>query len=155
MSRVTRGRSALLSILAVSAWMALPPAGVAQQPAASSTPADPAAASAAAQAKRGRLLYLQCRACHELRPAGAALVGPHLGDLLGRKVAAVEGFAYSAALRGQAFAWDRARLDAWLAAPGKVVPGNTMAFAGIPSAEDRASLIAYLESATRAATPTP
>ena len=154
MSRVTRGRSALLSILAVSAWMALPPAGVAQQPAASSTPADPAAA-AAVQAKRGRLLYLQCRACHELQPAGAALAGPHLGDLMGRKVAAVEGFAYSAALRGQAFAWDRARLDAWLAAPGKVVPGNTMAFAGIASAEDRAALIAYLESATRAATPTP
>lgn len=134
--------------------MALPPAGVAQQPAASSTPADPAAA-AAVQAKRGRLLYLQCRACHELQPAGAALAGPHLGDLMGRKVAAVEGFAYSAALRGQAFAWDRARLDAWLAAPGKVVPGNTMAFAGIASAEDRAALIAYLESATRAATPTP
>jgi cytochrome c len=154
LSRVTRGRSALLSILAVSAWMALPPAGVAQQPAASSTPADPAAA-AAVQAKRGRLLYLQCRACHELQPAGAALAGPHLGDLMGRKVAAVEGFAYSAALRGQAFAWDRARLDAWLAAPGKVVPGNTMAFAGIASAEDRAALIAYLESATRAATPTP
>ena len=83
------------------------------------------------------------------------MAGPHLGDLLGRKVAAVEGFAYSAALRGQAFAWDRARLDAWLAAPGKVVPGNTMAFAGIASAEDRAALIAYLESATRAATPTP
>jgi cytochrome c len=154
LSRVTRGRSALLSILAVSAWMALPPAGVAQQPAASSTPADPAAA-AAVQAKRGRLLYLQCRACHELQPAGAALAGPHLGDLMGRKVAAVVGFAYSAALRGQAFAWDRARLDAWLAAPGKVVPGNTMAFAGIASAEDRAALIAYLESATRAATPTP
>jgi cytochrome c len=141
------------------AWIVLPPAGVAQQPAASPASADPApavpAAAAAAQAKRGRLLYLQCRACHELRPANAALVGPHLGDLLGRQVGSVEGFAYSAALRGQTFAWDRARLDAWLAAPGKAVPGNTMAFAGIASAEDRAALIAYLESATRAATPTP
>jgi cytochrome c len=139
----------------VSAWLVLPPAGVAQQPAASPAPADPVVVAAAAQAKRGRLLYLQCRACHELRPAGAALAGPHLGDLLGRKVAAVEGFAYSAALRGQAFAWDRARLDAWLASPGKAVPGNTMAFAGIASAEDRAALITYLDAATRAATPTP
>jgi len=139
----------------MGALMALPSAGIAQQRAASPAPGDPVATAAAAQAKRGRLLYLQCRACHELRPAGAALAGPHLGDLLGRKVAAVEGFAYSAALRGQAFAWDRARLDAWLAAPGKAVPGNTMAFAGIASAEDRAALIAYLESATRAATPTP
>ena len=139
--------------------MAIPAAGVAQQPATSSAPADPMsadpAAAAVVQAKRGRLLYLQCRACHELRPAGAALVGPHLGDLLGRQVGSVEGFAYSAALRSQTFRWDRARLDAWLAAPGKAVPGNTMAFAGIASAEDRAALIAYLESATRAATPTP
>jgi cytochrome c len=107
------------------------------------------------QYKRGRLLYLQCRACHELKPSGAALVGPHLGDLMGRQVAGVDGFGYSAALRGQSFNWDRARLDAWLASPGKTVPGNTMAFAGITSAEDRAALIAYLESATRAATPTP
>jgi cytochrome c len=154
LSRTPSGPLALLSVWVMVAWMAVPAAGVAQQSAASPAPADPAAA-AAAQAKRGRLLYLQCRACHELRPSGAALVGPHLGDLMGRKVAGVEGFGYSAALRGETFTWDRARLDAWLAAPGKSVPGNTMAFAGIASAADRAALIAYLESATRAATPTP
>lgn len=100
------------------------------------------------QTRRGRILYLQCRACHELRPGGAALTGPHLGDLLGRRVAAVEGFAYSAALRSQSFVWDRDALERWLASPGKSVPGNTMAFAGIARAEDRAALIAYLETAT-------
>jgi cytochrome c len=109
--------------------------------------APPAAESP--QAKRGRLLYLQCRACHELQHSGAALVGPHLGDLVGRKVAGVEGFGYSSALRAQSFVWDRARLDAWLASPGKMVPGNTMAFAGIAGEADRAALIAYLETATR------
>ncbi len=107
------------------------------------------AAAESPQAKRGRLLYLQCRACHELQPSGAALVGPHLGGLVGRKVAGVEGFGYSSALREQSFAWDRARLDAWLASPGKMVPGNTMAFAGIAGEADRAALIAYLETATR------
>jgi len=106
------------------------------------------AATESPQAKRGRLLYLQCRACHELQPSGAALVGPHLGGIVGRKVAGVEGFGYSSALRAQAFVWDRARLDAWLAAPGKMVPGNTMAFAGIAGEADRAALIAYLETAT-------
>ena len=116
----------------------------AQQAAAASGPA-----AESPQAKRGRLLYLQCRACHEMRPTGAALVGPHLGGLLGRKVAGVEGFGYSSALRAQDFVWDRARLDAWLAAPGKMVPGNTMAFAGIAAEADRAALIAYLETATR------
>lgn len=107
------------------------------------------AAAESPQDKRGRLLYLQCRACHELQPSGAALVGPHLGGLVGRKVAGVEGFGYSSALRAQSFVWDRARLDAWLASPGKMVPGNTMAFAGIAGEADRAALIAYLETATR------
>ena len=107
------------------------------------------AAAESPQAKRGRLLYLQCRACHELQPSGSALVGPHLGGLVGRKVAGVEGFGYSSALRAQSFVWDRARLDAWLASPGKMVPGNTMAFAGVAGEADRAALIAYLETATR------
>jgi len=31
-----------------------------------------------------------------------------------------------------------------LANPGKYVPGNKMAFAGIPNESDRANLIAYL-----------
>lgn len=107
------------------------------------------AAAESPQDKRGRLLYLQCRACHELQPSGAALVGPHLGGLVGRKVAGVEGFGYSSALRAQSFVWDRASLDAWLASPGKMVPGNTMAFAGIAGEADRAALIVYLETATR------
>ena len=113
------------------------------------TPQQAPAAAESPQAKRGRLLYLQCRACHELQPSGAALVGPHLGGLVGRKVAGVEGFGYSSALRAQSFVWDRTRLDAWLASPGKMVPGNTMAFAGIAGEADRAALIAYLETATR------
>lgn len=134
------------------AWMAVAaPADAAPQA------ASPQAASAQAgspqagspQSRRGRLLFLQCRACHELKPTGAELVGPHLGGLIGRKVAGVEGFGYSSALRAQSFVWDRARLDAWLASPGKMVPGNTMAFAGIAGDADRAALIAYLETATR------
>lgn len=100
------------------------------------------------QLKRGRLLYLQCRACHELKPSGAALVGPHLAGIVGRKAAGVAGFAYSPALAAHSFAWDRERLDRWLERPGALVPGNAMAFAGIASADDRAALIAYLEAAT-------
>ena len=152
-------RHALIALAAVAvkaavialAWTALTvPADAAPQ--AATTGAAPNAAPAppaeSPQLKRGRLLYLQCRACHELKPSGAALVGPHLAGIVGRKAAAVAGFAYSPALAGQSFAWDRERLDRWLAAPGKMLPGNTMAFAGLASAEDRAALIAYLEVAT-------
>jgi cytochrome c len=143
-------RHALIALAAVAAkatlialaWVAL----AAPSDAAPQAVGSPQAESA--QLKRGRLLYLQCRACHELKPTGASLVGPHLGGILGRKAAGVAGFAYSPALAAQSFNWDRERLDRWLASPGKMLPGNTMAFAGLESAEDRAALIAYLEVVT-------
>ena len=34
----------------------------------------------------------------------------------------------------------------WLTRPTSVVPGTTMAFAGLPKDQDRANLIAYLNS---------
>ena len=44
-----------------------------------------------------------------------------------------------------------ATLDRWLEKPSALAPGNTMAFAGIANAADRAALIRYivLESAPR------
>jgi len=102
--------------------------------------------------KRGRLLYIQCRACHDLQPSEIEKIGPNLAGLMGRKAAADKAFAYSPAL--QAFAgklvWDKATLDRWLEKPAAVVPGNTMAFAGISNPADRAALLAYLEAESSA-----
>jgi cytochrome c len=99
--------------------------------------------------KRGRLLYIQCRACHELKPATGHKVGPNLAGFIGRKAATVPGFAFSSALKTSGLTWDRATLDRWLEKPSAVVPGNTMAFAGIANPKDRAALIAYLEAESR------
>lgn len=94
--------------------------------------------------KRGRLLYIQCRACHELEAGGPRKVGPHLAGIVGRPSAAVSDFAYSDALESANLIWDAATLDRFLQRPSALVPGNTMAFAGIANAADRAALIAYL-----------
>ncbi len=99
--------------------------------------------------KRGRLLYLQCRACHGVAAGEPHKVGPNLHGVLGSKAASRAGFAYSDALEGADLTWDPATLDRWLVKPSAVVPGNTMAFAGIPKPEDRAAIIAYLTLATR------
>jgi cytochrome c len=99
--------------------------------------------------KRGRLLYIQCRACHELKAGEPNKVGPNLHGIMGAKSAAVKDFVYSAALKGANLTWDRATMDRWLEKPSGVVPGNSMAFAGIASANDRASLIAYIEAETK------
>jgi len=42
--------------------------------------------------------------------------------------------------------WTAETLDAYLADPRAFMPGNRMAFRGISSAQDRAAVIAWLQS---------
>ncbi len=141
----------------VSLLVIAPLAGAAQSAAPSQSAASQSAAAAQSagapqpaavqspEYRRGRLLYIQCRACHELQPGPVEKAGPHLGGIFGRPPAAVPGFNYSAAMRGARLVWDRPTLDRWLERPSAVVPGNSMAFAGIASAADRAALLHYIE----------
>lgn len=99
--------------------------------------------------KRGRLLFLQCRACHEVAAGQPHKVGPNLHGIMGQAAARAEGFNYSDALSKSKLTWDAATLDRWIEHPSAVVPGTTMAFVGVASEADRRALIAYLESATR------
>lgn len=101
-----------------------------------------------AQLKRGKLPFTQCQACHQVKPGAPSLLGPNLAGVMGRKAAAAPGFKYSPALAKSNLTWDAATLDKWLERPSKLVPGNTMAFAGLPKAEDRAAVIAWLAAAT-------
>ncbi len=66
--------------------------------------------------------------------------------MVGRKAGSLPGYAYSPAMKAQDFVWTEAKLDQWLTRPSAVVPGTAMAFEGLPKAEDRAALIAYLAS---------
>jgi cytochrome c len=100
--------------------------------------------------KRGELLFLQCRACHSLTAETEGKIGPPLRGFVGRKAAAVPGFAYSKALAASGLTWDDATLDRWITQPSAVVPGTSMVFAGIAKPEDRAQLIAYLKRASAA-----
>ena len=95
--------------------------------------------------RRGRLLFIQCRACHDLKAGIPHKVGPNLNGMLGRKAGMASGFAlYSPALKAWAAVWDAALLDKWIERPSAVVPGNSMAFAGLASAKDRAALVNYV-----------
>lgn len=102
------------------------------------------AAPTEAQMKRGKVLFMQCQACHQLKAGAPSVLGPNLSGVIGRKAGTAPGYAYSAALKKANLSWDAATLDKWLLRPSALVPGNTMAFAGIPKAEDRAALIAWL-----------
>jgi cytochrome c len=106
--------------------------------------------SASAQdATRGKAVFEQCAACHSFDPTRSE-TGPHLKGLIGRKSASVEDFIYSPAMRRANVTWTPEQLDAYLKDPqAPPFRGNRMPFAGIPDAQARADLIAYLKEAAR------
>jgi len=53
-------------------------------------------------------------------------------------------FSFFARDENAGITWDSRVLDAYLAAPQKVVPGNLMPFSGINDEQQRADIIAYL-----------
>ncbi|WP_253344303.1 cytochrome c family protein [Sphingobium sp. OAS761] len=107
-----------------------------------------AAPGATGDAAKGKLVFARCAMCHDVKP-GAVKMGPPLNGLFGRTSGAVAGFAYSPAMQKAKIRWDAKTLDAFLTKPSGLVPGNRMAFAGVPAAADRANLIAYLAGATK------
>lgn len=107
-------------------------------------PIDVAAVLAAGDAAKGEKVFGKCKACHKLD--GANGVGPHLNGVVGRATGSVEGFGYSDAMKNHGGDWTPENLFAYLENPKAVVPGNKMAFAGLPKPEDRADVIAYLST---------
>ncbi|SER66693.1 cytochrome c [Tranquillimonas rosea] len=97
-----------------------------------------------ASADAGERVYTKCRSCHNLD--GSNATGPHLDGVVGREVASVEGFSYSGALVEVADVWSPENLNGFLESPRDYAPGTQMGFAGLSSVEDRANLIAYLET---------
>ncbi len=93
----------------------------------------------------GKRLFLRCASCHTLSANAPSRIGPTLQAVVGRKAGSVAGAKYSAAMKSTNFTWTESALDKWLTKPNSVVPGTSMAFAGIPDSKDRQTLIAYLK----------
>ena len=100
----------------------------------------------AAGGDAGKDTYTKCVACHSIDKGGRNGVGPNIHGVVGRAVASVEGFSYSAAIKAKGGVWDEAALDAYLENPRKNVVGTKMSFAGISNADERKALIAYLKA---------
>jgi cytochrome c len=92
----------------------------------------------------GALYNAQCKNCHgEAGKGGPA--GPALKGLVGRKVAGLPGYPYSAGLKAKGGTWNDTGLDAFLANPGGYAAGSKM-FTKVAAPADRAALIAYLKT---------
>jgi len=103
-----------------------------------------AAALAAGDPQRGKEIYARCLACHAL---AYDRVGPRHCGLLGRRAGSVPGFAYSGAMKKSGIVWNEKTLDRFLANPTRTIPGTAMTYAGVPDAQERADLIAFLTAA--------
>ena len=107
------------------------------------------ALAAEGNAARGQRVFGACAACHSLEP-DRNMSGPSLAGLWNRKAGGLASFQrYSPALKSSSVVWGDQTLDAWLADPQQVVPGNTMTFPGVKDATQRADLLAFLKTATQ------
>lgn len=97
-------------------------------------------------AERGRIVFGPCRTCHWPDKGAGHQNGPSLWNIFGRTAGTQEGFAYySDALKNSGIVWTPEYLDAWLANPATFIPGTSMMTLGVPDAQRRADLIAYLQ----------
>jgi len=106
-------------------------------------------ASAAGDAAKGKEAFAKCAICHQVGPNAKTLVGPELNGIVGRKAASVEGYPYSPGMKklgDEGFVWSEANIDKWITDPKAMLPQSPMAlaFQGVPDADERANIIAYL-----------
>lgn len=107
---------------------------------------------AAGDPEAGARVFRTCAACHTLEP-GVHRTGPSLAGVFGRKAGTAEGFhRYSEALKSADLVWREDTLSGFLADPQSFLPGNRMTFSGIPDAQARADVIAYLKDTTERGT---
>jgi len=121
------------------------PAGAATAAAPAFTFALVAAALPKAQAENGQATFKKCMACHTSEKGGPNRVGPNLYGIVGRKAAAVPGFAYSDPMKAHP-EWTYQALAEFLHSPKTVVPGTKMVFAGVEDPVEMADLLAYLRT---------
>jgi cytochrome c len=103
--------------------------------------------SQAADPTEGEKVFKRvCTSCHITTAEGPKRLGPSLAGIVGRKSGTVEGFRYSNANKNANIVWTPEQLDPYLKDPKAVVPGTIMAFAGVKKDDERANLIAYLQT---------
>lgn len=110
---------------------------------------------AKADPAKGADVFKKCGACHTDQKGGPNGIGPQLWDVVGRPRATEAGFAYSDALKGKPGTWTWDTLSDWLKSPKAFAPGTKMTFAGLSNPQDRANVIAYLNTQSDAPKPLP
>ncbi len=116
-------------------------------PAAATGPADISALYANADIAAGADYFSKkCSTCHTIEQGEPAKIGPNLYGIMGGPRAHMAGFAYSDAMKNAGGKWGWEEMNAFQWNPKKAIPGTIMAYAGNKKDQERANLIAYLNS---------
>jgi cytochrome c len=102
---------------------------------------------AAANVDAGKDVAKKCAACHTFAKGDPNRIGPNLYGVIDAPVAEDRGgFAFSEALKKKGGNWTVDALNEWLWKPQSFAKGTKMTFIGLPTAKERADVIAYLNS---------
>jgi cytochrome c len=110
---------------------------------------------ATADVTKGADTFKKCGACHNADKGGGNMTGPNLWNVLGQPIGQGKGFAFSDALSKKGGTWNWDNLSQWLTSPRTFAPGTKMTFAGLGDPQDRANVIAFLNSHSDAPKPLP
>ena len=96
--------------------------------------------------EHGQKVFKKCSACHVVAKGGKNKIGPVLYGVMGRKSGAISDYKYSKALIAHAKTWSYEEMNLYLIKPQAHIKGTKMAFAGLKSEKDRASVMLYMNS---------
>jgi len=129
------------------------PAGAPAAAPAAEEPIEQALANA--DPKRGQQTAKVCQTCHTFEKGGPNKIGPNQWGVVGRKKGSEAGFAYSDAIKSKGGEWTVDDLNKFLTSPRTYAPGTKMSFAGLPRVNQRADVIAYLNTLSDSPQPLP
>ena len=111
---------------------------------------------AKASVDKGKSIARQCQACHNLAKGGPNMVGPNLYNIVGSdRGEGRGGFNFSAAMKKKGGKWTFEELFKFIHDPRGYIPGTAMTFAGIQNPQQRADVIAYLDTLSDNPVPLP
>jgi cytochrome c len=104
---------------------------------------------ASASVEKGQAQFKKCAGCHTIDKDGKNGTGPNLYGVLGGPTAHKSDFAYSPAIKAlhdQGMTWTPENFVHFITSPQAFAKGTKMSFPGLPKAQDRADLLAFVHS---------